>query len=177
MYLVGSAKKLASELQDCRCTALTNARAVARLRIEKLAENGTIRTAVVANPYDAKANPTPLSVLAPWLAVQKHAPLLFTGEDGTDATAVVEAACKRVALRHVDSLILVADLKAIPMEQRVNPIPADKDPQIDMEPLTPTGREPFSYAVGRLFHEDRAAVPLLLARQRLLAALRRAPAP
>ena len=50
-----------------------------------------------------------------------------------------------------------------------NPIPKDKDQLIEMEPLTPTGEMPFSYAVGRLFHADRAVVPLMLARQRLAA--------
>jgi hypothetical protein len=53
-------------------------------------------------------------------------------------------------------------------------VPKDKDPIIEMEPLTPTGAEPFSFATGRLFHEDRAVVPLLLAREALLA---RSPAP
>ncbi len=37
-----------------------------------------------------------------------------------------------------------------------------------MEPLTPTGNRPFSFATGRLFHQERAVVPLLLARQRLM---------
>src|SRR5437763_16027698 len=35
-----------------------------------------------------------------------------------------------------------------------------------METLTPAGSEPYTYAVGRLFHADRAVVPLMLARQR-----------
>ncbi len=175
VYLVGTAKKLAPKLADCRCTTLTDVRAVARLRGERLAAAGTIRTAVVANPFDAQNGPSPLSVLAPWLAVQKHAPLLLTAQDGKDAATLVETACKRPSLRHVESLILVADLKAIPMEQRANPIPTDKDEQIEMEPLTPVGRTPFSFAVGRLFHDDRAAVPLLLARQRLWAESNRKP--
>jgi hypothetical protein len=37
-----------------------------------------------------------------------------------------------------------------------------------MEPLTPRGAEPFSFATGRLFNEDRAFIPLMLARNRLL---------
>ncbi len=174
IYLVGAAKRVAPTLSEYHCTTLADARAIARLRVERLAADGTIRTAVVANPFDEKAGSS-LSVLAPWLAVQKRAPLLLTGEDGTDAAVIVEASCKRSPLRRVESLILVADLKAIPMEQRANPIPSDKDERIEMEPLTPAGCEPFSYAVGRLFHDDRAAVPLLLARQRLLAESRRAP--
>jgi hypothetical protein len=54
------------------------------------------------------------------------------------------------------------------MDQRANPIPTDKDAEIDMEPLTPSGIQPVSFSVGRVFHEDRAVVPLLLARQELL---------
>ena len=37
-----------------------------------------------------------------------------------------------------------------------------------MEPLTPTGTEPFTFATGRLFHPDPGVVTLMLARQRLL---------
>ena len=136
---------------------------------------GTIRAAVVANPCDAQAGPGPVSVLAPWVAVQKKAPLLLTAADGTNAAVLVETACRKIALQNVEALLLVADLKAIPMEQRPNPISTDKDERIEMEPLTPAGSRPFSYAIGRLFHDDRAAVPLLLARQRLLAEARRRP--
>jgi hypothetical protein len=55
------------------------------------------------------------------------------------------------------------------MMHRPNPIPKDRDRVIEMEPLTPSGERPFSFAVGRLFHKNRAVVPLLLARQELLA--------
>jgi hypothetical protein len=37
-----------------------------------------------------------------------------------------------------------------------------------MEPFTPTGTEPFSFSVGRLFHKDPAVIALLLARRHLL---------
>jgi hypothetical protein len=37
-----------------------------------------------------------------------------------------------------------------------------------MEPMTPRGKEPFSFATGRLFNENPAIIPILLARQRLL---------
>jgi hypothetical protein len=37
-----------------------------------------------------------------------------------------------------------------------------------MEPFTPQGFEPYSFAVGRLFHDELALVPAMLARQRLL---------
>jgi hypothetical protein len=174
-YLVGNARKVATALPECRCTMVPDARSVAKLYVERIADSGTIRTAVVTNPFDSAASPAGHSVLAPWLAVQKRAPLLLTSADGKDSARVVEAACRRPSLRRVEALILLADLKAIPMEQRPNPIPTDHDPTIEMEPLTPSGREPFSFAVGRLFHDDRAAVPLLLARERLLADSYRAP--
>jgi hypothetical protein len=130
---------------------------------------GHIDTAVICNPADGHLGG--MSVLAPWIALQKRAPLLLTGKDGKDAAAVVERAMRQGSLRRVDALVLVAGLQAIPMEKRPNPIPADKDPLIEMEPTTPSGNEPFSYSVGRLFHADPAVVLLMLARERLLAAV------
>jgi Peptidase family C25 len=55
------------------------------------------------------------------------------------------------------------------MPTRPNPIEGGKDTEIEMEPMTPAGDKPCSFAVGRIFHEDRNVVALLLARQRLLA--------
>ena len=57
--------------------------------------------------------------------------------------------------------------KTIPPERRPNPVPG-KDAFIEMEPLTPSASEPFSFATGRLFHKDPAQLTLTLARQRLL---------
>jgi hypothetical protein len=94
---------------------------------------------------------------------------LLTNAQGTNVSELVEGVLRREALRHVEALLLVANLRAIPMWHRPNPIPGDKDPHIEMEPLTPSSSRPFTFATGRLFHEDRAVVPLLLARQRLLA--------
>jgi hypothetical protein len=87
---------------------------------------------------------------------------------------VVQAAQKHRALRRVENLILVANLDAIPMERRPNPIADGKDPYIEMEPLTPTGFAPFTFATGRLFNDDPSVVALVLARERLLARERRA---
>jgi hypothetical protein len=55
---------------------------------------------------------------------------------------------------------------------RPNPIPGDTDPLIELEPLTPEGADPFSFAVGRIFHDDVSVPALMLARQRLLAEAR-----
>ena len=132
---------------------------------EVIGKKADIETVVVTNPTDARLAP-----LAPWLAVQKRAALLFTKADGTDAGPVVERATREKALREVENVLFLADHKAIPVWKRPNPIPKDKDPVIEMEPLTPVGERPFSYAVGRLFHADRAVIPLMMARQRLAAA-------
>ena len=98
--------------------------------------------------------------------------LLLTNDEGNNTAAVVRDALKHPRLREANYLLLAADLQAIPMERRPNPVPG-KDAIIEMEPLTPTGTEPFSLrhrpAVSR---RPRPWSPLMLARQRLL---RRAP--
>ncbi len=152
VHLVGAASKLANDLAAWPCTKLVNEEAVSRRYLEALAKTGPIHTAVVANPFDATVGGGKTSQLAPWVAWQKHAALLLTGEAGNNAATIVEKACHRPALRTVDTLILVADLKAIPTEQRPNPIPADKDELIEMEPLTPSGR-------AAVFVRHRPAVP------------------
>jgi hypothetical protein len=131
----------------------------------RLTASEPVQTVVVCNPHD----PSGLAALAPWVAVRKRAALLLTGKDGRDAGAVVERAARRPGFRRLDALLILADLQAVPTVGRPNPIPKDKDPVIEMEPLTPSGQRPFSYATGRLFHKDRAVVALMLARQRLLA--------
>ncbi len=124
---------------------------------------------VVTNPADVRGDLGGTSALAPWIALRKHAALLLTNPAGTNVADVMDRALRREALRRVDAMLLVANLRAIPMWQRPNPIPGDKDPHIEMEPLTPSGNRPFTFATGRLFHADRAVVTLMLARQRLLA--------
>jgi hypothetical protein len=131
--------------------------------------NGPIQTLVVANPADGRDGREGMSALAPWIALQKRAALLLTNDAGNNTRALVDRAVRQSALRHADSLILVADLHAIPPERRPNPIPG-KDPFIEMEPMTPSGSEPFSFATGRLFHKDLSLLALMLARERLLTA-------
>jgi Peptidase family C25 len=154
--------------------ALPDASAVAATRQRELVRCKRATTVVVANPADDGAELGAMSVLAPLVALQKHAPLLLTNAAGDDAEAVVLSASRESGSGDIDAVVLVANLKAVPMTRRPNPLPKDKDPVIEMEPLTPDGAEPFSFATGRLFHEDRAVLPLLLARQQLLA---RAPGP
>jgi Peptidase family C25 len=164
---VAGAVKLANRTPGLRVVRLADATAVADCHLRHLRAAGAVRTLVVANPFDGEGNLPALSVLAPWLAVQKRAALRFTNRAGDGATAVIRAALDDPRLRGVETLLLVADLKAIPPERRPNPVPG-KDAFIEMEPMTPAGSEPYTLATGRLFHRDRALVPLLLARQRLI---------
>jgi hypothetical protein len=168
VYAVGGAAKVCRSLGDIKVYRLTDEQAVATAYLRRQVKKGPVRTLVVANPSDNKNKQGGMSALAPWIALQKRAVLLLTNDQGDNTNAIVRAALKNEYLLRADALILVADLKAIPMEQRPNPIPADKDPYIEMEPLTPRGAEPFSFATGRLFNEDPSIVALLLARQRLL---------
>jgi hypothetical protein len=166
--VVGGAASPAASWPGIAVRHLHDAAAVAAERKRELTCRGRVETVVVTNPADAGPDCGGVSALAPLVALVKGAPLLLTGPAG-DAEAAVLAATRDGPLRDAESVLIVADLRAVPMVRRPNPIPADKDPVIEMEPLTPHGSEPFSFATGRLFHEDRAVVPLLLARQALLA--------
>jgi hypothetical protein len=166
VYLVGDAHKLWRALPNVRHRKLADEAAVAAAYRRHLGRRAA--ALVVANPADTGEGMGGTSALAPWVALQKRAALLLTNKDGNNVAEVVGQALRDERLRHADALVLVANLQAIPMLQRPNPIPADKDPQIEMEPLTPSGNRPFSFATGRLFHEEPGVVPLLLARQRLL---------
>jgi hypothetical protein len=128
---------------------------------------GTIRTLVIANAADDGKDLGGMSVLAPAIAVMHRAVLLLTNVAGDNTAALVQAAIQERELGRIESLLLVAGLRAIPMEHRPNPVPG-KDAFIEMEPLTPTGEEPFSFATGRMFHQDRSLVALILARQQCL---------
>jgi hypothetical protein len=151
----------------------------AGLRIHRLAKEETvvaacarlsqqpIRTLVVANPADARDGQPAMSSLAPWIAVQKGALLLLTNESGTNVEEIVAGALRLSRARRAENLILVGNLRVLPMRRRPNPVPDSKDEYIEMEPCTPSGREPYSFNVGRLFHDDLNVVALMLARPRL----------
>jgi hypothetical protein len=160
---VGAAVNACKKLEGVRVAELADAAAVALTHRKELTRTGKIEALVLANQADAKK----LSALAPWVAVKRRAALLLTAPDGKDATAVVGAALKDRDTVDADALIVVADLEAVPPSKRDNPAQG-KDEQIDVEPWIPEGDAPISLASGRLFHADRAVVPLLLARQRLL---------
>jgi hypothetical protein len=166
---------LARELPSVHVIHLPDTEAVAALHQRQLAQQGSIETLVVTNPADTRRELTGMSMLAPFVALRHRAALVFTADTGDNTAAAVREALRSPRMRSVEHLILVADPKAIPMEQRPNPVPG-KDPVIEMEPLTPSGAEPFSFAIGRLFHDDPGILLLMLARQRLLDDIARDPA-
>ncbi len=168
IHLVGKAEKLAERFPDVERITLNGESAVAAAYQKQLTCKGRIENVVFANPEDTRGEMGGTSALAPWIAPRRNAALLLTDAEGSNVAEVMERAQRREALRHAGSLLFLANLKAIPVWHRPNPIPGDKDQQIEMEPLTPNGNQPFTYAAGRLFHEDRAIVPLMLARQQML---------
>lgn len=167
VYAVGSHVEQPSKAAEIRIIPLADATAVSEAYVRELAKDGPVRNIVVANPNDLTKERGGMSVLAPWVAVQRRAALVLTNDEGSDTSAAVNAALKNPDVARADTLILVANLRAIPVEKRPNPVPG-KDANIEMEPLTPTGDEPFPFGTGRLFHEDAAMLSLILARQNLL---------
>ena len=125
------------------------------------------KTLVVANPEDVRPGRGGMSALAPMIALKKRALLVLTNPGGDNVEALVEQAGRQPSLQSAHSVILVGNLQAIPMQRRPNPMPEGRDRNIEMEPLTPHGKEPYSFAVGRLFHDDINVVALMLARPRL----------
>ncbi|MGH7227170.1 MAG: hypothetical protein ACRELF_28475, partial [Gemmataceae bacterium] len=168
VHLIGTAQKLADKLPGIELVKLDGESAVAAAYQKQLTRKGHIENAVFANPEDTRAEMGGTSALAPWIAPRRNAALLLTNAEGSNVAEVMERAERREALRHVDAVLYLANLKAIPVWRRANPIPGDKDQHIDMEPLTPIGTRPFTFATGRLFHEDRAVAALMLARQQML---------
>jgi hypothetical protein len=174
VHLLGKAEKLAEQLPaGIEQIKLSGESAVAAAYQQQLARKGRIENVLFANPADIGGELGGMSALAPWIAPRRNAALLLTNAEGSNVAEVMERAQRREALRHADALLFLANLKAIPVWHRPNPIPGDKDQQIEMEPLTPNGNQPFTYAVGRLFHENRAVVSLMLARQQLFLDSRR----
>jgi hypothetical protein len=142
-----------------RVEQLPDAESISRRRQEELREP---RTLIVTNPTDGR-----MSFLAPLIAVNHNAPLLCTNERGDDAAQRVRETSTRPGCRHIDTVIFIGSPAAIPTIKRPNP-EVGKDREIEMEPLTPVGKEPQSFAVGRLYHEEPATVLLMLARQGIL---------
>jgi hypothetical protein len=164
---VGESVPVSGAFPGVHVIALPDEDAVVALYLRQLLRQGNIDALVVANPADSLTELKGMSVLAPLVALQHRAPLLLTNEEGNNTAALVREVSRNPRVGSADSLLLVADLQAIPMERRPNPVPG-KDAFIEMEPLTPSGAEPFSFATGRLFHDDPGVVLLQLARKHLL---------
>jgi hypothetical protein len=166
---VGKAADLFPALSSVDVVPLADEAAVSAACVRQHLKAGPVQNLVLANPSDVSEDLGTMSALAPWLAARKRAALLLTNEKGDDASALLRGVVRSKDLATADALLIVATLKAVPMEKRVNPAPG-KDTEIEMEPGTPKGEEPFVFSTGRLFHDDPAMVVLMQARQRLLAA-------
>ncbi len=152
IYAVGEVKSFWEGL-GMRVVRLKNDIALRDSCLRHAVKKGRIAALVVANPFDDAAGKGAMSSLAPWITCQKNGILLLTNEAGDDVKSLADEALGRPELKAVESLVLVGNLKALPMERRANPL-AGKDAVIETEPLTPAGAEPVSFATGRLFHED-----------------------
>jgi hypothetical protein len=168
IYVVGDAQTDCRTLPKSVLSILPDEQSVVSRYLRYQLRNGPIETLVVANPADVHGQEPGTSSWAPWLTLQKHAALALTNEAGRNVGELVERAIGQRELHRLDSILLMADLQGIPSERRPNPAPG-KDLAIDMEPLTPSECEPFTFATGRLFHKSPALIPLMLARQHLLA--------
>ena len=161
---VGSAAPLCRDaIPDVRITELKDAAAVAKTHRGELKKVWPIDCVVLANPADLRG----MAALAPWVAVRHRAALLLTDADGKNASRLLSAAERDEDLAGAESVLIVAGPDAIAVDKRDNPAKG-KDVQIDLEPGTPEADTPFTWATGRLFHADRAVVPLMLARPKLM---------
>jgi hypothetical protein len=169
VFAIGATSKVLGKLGETRVIKLNDETAVTAAYLRHQLKKGPIKTLVVANPSDVKDGLGKTSTLAPWIALQKRAALVLTNDSGKDAEEVIQATLKNEALAQAEALIFVANLQAIPMTKRPNPIKDGRDQEIEMEPMTAAAEMPCSFATGRLFHSDRNVIALMLARQRLLA--------
>jgi hypothetical protein len=169
IYAVGTTAQHLGKLAGPKVIRLADEDAVAASYLQHQLKNGPIATLVVANPEDLQAGLGRMSTLVPWLTLQKRAALVLTNDAGTNAEEAIAEALKCDGLARADTLLLAGNLKAIAMKKRPNPLAGGRDQEIEMEPMTPDSDKPCSFATGRLFHDDRGIIGLMLARQRLLA--------
>lgn len=146
---------------------LPDASAVEAAHRRELAKSGPPRQWVLSSAGDIDG----CGVFGPWVSVVRKAPLLLTNEDGTDAEKVVANALAGPDAATVDSMIVVSDPDMIPQAKRRNPTAGRDGDFVDVEPWIPTKKGSLvSLASGRLFTPDRAGVPLVLARGKVMAA-------
>jgi hypothetical protein len=168
LFAVGAAAQGLRDLPQIELHALPDEGALTATCLRYQLKCGPIETLVLANPADTRPGLGNVSSLAPWTALQRRGVLLLTNDRGDNATAIVRAALKNPDLAKVEHLILVGNLRAIPMERLPNPQPG-ADAFIQLEPPLRYGNEPFTLATGRLFDREPGTVALILARGRLLA--------
>ena len=166
LYVVGASGNVVKNFAGPRIHRLKDEGAVQATYLRHRLAKGKVRALVIANPADLTGQQGGMSTLAPWITVEKKGLLLLTNPKGDNVHDVVKEALKNPDVGKVEAVVLVGNREAIPMEQRDNPLEG-RDTYIEMEPLTPKDKEPFSFAVGRIFHSDPAVVALMLARPAL----------
>src|SRR5262249_13448884 len=118
VHLIADAGEWISVPHGLRRIHLADEGAVAAAHRRHLREQGPIETVIIANPADDSEGMGGMAALAPWLAVQKRAALVLTGPAGTDVDEVVTRAVGREPLKHVENLLIAANLKAVPWQRR-----------------------------------------------------------
>src|SRR5207244_11709338 len=89
---VGKPSNVCRTCTEIRLTALDSAEQITSATVQAQAKKGPMHTLVIANAADVATGKGKMSLLAPWLAMQKGAALALTDEAGTNTAAVVDAA-------------------------------------------------------------------------------------
>ncbi len=169
---VGAAAGAVAKVGGVEVVRLPDASAVDAAHRRELAKGGPARAWVLASPGDLDG----CGVFAPWVSTLRKAPLLLTNEEGTDSEKVVEAALAGPDAGGVETMLVVADPDAIPQAKRRNPTGGRDGDFVDVEPWVPTKKGVLvSMSSGRFYNPDRAGVPLLVARQKVLNAAKGPP--
>ena len=116
---VGKAADLFPALSSVPVVTLADEAAVSAACIKQLLKSGPIANVVLSNPADAVQGLGTMSVLSPWIAVQKRAALLLTNEKGDNASDLLRAAVRSKELTEAECVLIVAGLKAVLMEKRI----------------------------------------------------------
>jgi len=165
VYAVGAAAAAVSQMGGVEVVRLADAAAVDAAHRRELAKAGPPRLWVLASPGDVDG----CGVFAPWVSTLRKAPLILTDEEGMNSEKVFNAALQGPDARSVDQMIVVADPDAIPQAKRRNPTAGRDGDSVDVEPWIPTKKNTLiTVPSGRLFNPDRAGVPLMLARAKML---------
>ncbi len=163
IYAVGTTPAFWKGLASAPAHRLKDEQAVQASCLRHALKKGPLQAFVVANPFDTATGKGGISTLAPWIALQKRGLLLLTNQAGDNVKALIGKAIQDPKLRAVDALLLAGNLQALPAEKRGNPLEG-KDQFVEVEPGTPQGSEPVTFATGRVFHGDHAVVARMLAR-------------